>query len=111
MRDDRILIHSIVATPDGGDGEVKIRGRALPIDDSATRGRYCDAVVVLGWRPEEPYFHLFRVDVADVTFIRYERAGDQHIARWPQGTEFVRRATSPTSVGREEPTRDLFRPE
>jgi hypothetical protein len=110
LRDDRILVHSITTTRDGNEGEVKVRGRALPIDDPATRARFCDEVAVLGWRPEEPYFHLFRIEITDVTLIRYAPSGDQHVARWPSGTEFVRRATSPTSVGVEEPIVDLFRP-
>lgn len=111
LRDDRTLVHSITTTRDGNEGEVKMRGRAIAIDDRDTRARYCDAVAVLGWRPQEPYFHLFRVEIADVTFIRYGVTGDQHVARWPPGTEFVRRATSPTSVGAAEAVLDLFRPE
>lgn len=111
VRDDRILVHSITTTRDGNEGEVKVRGRAVAIDDLGTRARYCDAVVALGWRPQEPYFHLFRVEIADVTYIRYATTGDQHVARWPPATEFVRRATSPTSVGVEEPALDLFRPQ
>jgi hypothetical protein len=110
LRDDRILVHSITTTRDGNEGEVKVRGRAIPIDDPAARARYCDEVAVLGWRPEEPYFHLFRVEIADVTLVRYAPTGDQHVARWPPGTEFVRRATSPTNVGIEEPIVDFFRP-
>jgi hypothetical protein len=88
-----------------------LRGRAVLIDDPDARARYCDAVTILGWRPQEPYFHLFCVEIADVTLIRYESTGDQHVARWPSGTEFVRRATSPTSVGAKEPIYNLFRPE
>jgi hypothetical protein len=110
MRDDRILVHSITTTRDGNEGEVKVRGRAIPIDVPAIRAHYCDEVAVLGWEPEEPYFHLFRVEIADVTFIRYAPDGDQHVARWPSRTEFVRRSTSPTSVGIEEAVIDLLRP-
>ncbi len=111
LRDDRILAHSITTTRDGDEGEVKLRGRAVSVDDPDSRARYCDAVSVLGWRPEEPYFHLFRVEIADVTFIRHAPNGDQYVAYWPPGEVFVRRATSPTSVGTEGPVRDLFRPE
>jgi hypothetical protein len=67
-------------------------------------------VAVLGWEPEEPYFHLFRVEIGNVAVIRSGPSGDQHVARWPSGKEFVRKATSPTSVGVEEPVVDLFRP-
>jgi Pyridoxamine 5'-phosphate oxidase len=110
LRDDRILVHSITTTREGGEGELKVRGSAQSINDPTLRRRYCDAVAVLGWRPEEPYFHLFRIDIADVTLVRYAPTGDQYVARWPAGTEFVRRETSPTSVGHAEPVVDLFHP-
>jgi hypothetical protein len=110
LRDDRILVHSITTTREGGEGEVKVRGSAQSINDPTLRRRYCDAVTVLGWRPEEPYFHLFRIDIADVTLVRYAQTGDQYVAQWPAGTEFVRRETSPTSVGHAEPVVDLFHP-
>lgn len=109
--DDRVLVHSIVTRPDGDEGEIKIRGRAVPVDDPELRLHYGNAVQSLGWRPVEPYFHLFVVDIADATCIRYAKSGDQHVARWPACVEFVRRATSPTSVGEPEPVTDLFRKE
>src|SRR4051812_21778083 len=67
LRDDRMLLHSIVTTREGTEGEVKVRGRAIAIDDRKVRAPYCDAVAVLGWRPEEPWFHLFRVEIDDLT--------------------------------------------
>lgn len=60
------------------------------------------------WTPEEPWFHLFRIDIGDMTLIRYAQNGDQYVARWPSRTEFVRRETSATSVGPPEPVADLF---
>jgi hypothetical protein len=108
LRDDPILVHSIVTTREGSEGEVKVRGRAVAVDDLAVRARYCDAVSVLGWRPEEPWFHLFRIDIDDLTFIRYAGSGNQQVVRWPSRTEFVRCQTSATSVGRPEPNPDFF---
>ncbi len=35
-------------------------------------------------------------------------SGDQYTTRWPAGQEFVRRGTSPTSVGKPEPVSDLL---
>jgi len=109
LLDERILVHSIVTGPEGDEGEVKVRGRAVAVDDMELRQRYCEAVESLGWRPVEPYFHLFVVDIGDVTSIRYEKTGDQLVARWPADVEFIRRATSPTSVGEPEPIADLLR--
>jgi hypothetical protein len=109
LADDRILLHNIVTTREGQPGEVKLRGRAVQVDDPERRSRYREAVTVLGWQPEEPWFHLFVLDLVDVTSISYAGAGDQHVARWPARAEFVRRATSPTSVGEAESIRDLLR--
>jgi hypothetical protein len=111
IRDDRLLVHSVIADRDGGQGEVKLRGRALAVDDLAIRARYCAAVAVLGWQPKEPSFHLFRVDIDDVTVIRYHHNGDQQVARWPEGVEFRRRETSPTSVGPPEEIVELLAPD
>ncbi len=110
FRDDRLLVHSVIADRDGSQGEVKIRGRAVPVNEPSVRASYRAAVAVLGWQPEEPSFHLFRVDMDDVTVIRYRQNGDQHVTRWPAGVEFVRRETSPTSVGPPEVTVDLLEP-
>ncbi len=112
LRDNRLLIHSIVTSRDGADGEIKLRGHAIPVDDPTLRRCYRDAVSELGWQPEEPYFHLFRVGIATVTYIRYAPNGDQHVTHWPEGSEFVRRATTPTSVGPPELSGDdLLAPE
>ena len=109
-RDPRILVHSIVTSREGTTGEFKVRGRARPEVDPTVQTGYADAVRSrLGWSPQPGRFHLFWVDVQDVTFIRYDDvSGDQYVARWPAGTEFVRRGTSATSVGEPEPHADLL---
>jgi hypothetical protein len=106
--DNRVLVHSIVTSPLGDEGDVKLRGRAIGVHDPQARERYCDAVECLGWRPVEPYFHLFLIDIANVTSIRYADTGDQYVTRWPRGGEFVRRETTATSVGEPEQISDLL---
>lgn len=110
LRDPRILVHSIVLSRDGGDGEFKIRGTARVEDDLAVQQRYAAAVSAsLGWRPEPGRFHLFVIRIENVTFIRYDDAtGDQYVCTWPPGGEFVRRGTSATSVGDPEPIRQML---
>ena len=105
MRDPRVLVHSIVTGPDGGEGEMKVRGTAVVVLDEARQRRYADAVAAaLPWTPEVGQFHLFTVDVDDVTYVRYDNAsGDQFVVRWPAGTETVRRGTSATTLGEPEP--------
>jgi hypothetical protein len=109
LRDPRVLVHSIVTGRDGGDGEFKVRGTARPVDDPERQQRYAAAVAeALGWEPEPGRFHLFAIDLSEVTFIRYDHAsGDQFVARWPPPREFVRRGTTATSLGEPEPITDL----
>jgi hypothetical protein len=111
-RDPRVLVHSIITSRDGSEGEYKVRGIAQPEDDATVQHRYAAAVAdELGWRPEPGRFHLFAVDITEVTVIRYDAAtGDQFVARWPSNREFVRRGTSATTVGVAEPYRDLLNP-
>jgi hypothetical protein len=109
-RDPRILVHSVVTGRDGAEGEVKVRGTALAEHDPAVQRRYADAVAGdLGWSPEVGRFHLFAVDIGEITAVRYDTAsGDQYVASWPPGREYVRRATSATSVGEPEPRSELI---
>ncbi|MDQ4024584.1 MAG: pyridoxamine 5'-phosphate oxidase family protein [Actinomycetota bacterium] len=111
MRDPRILVHNVVTNRDGREGEFKVRGRALAQRDEQLQTDYAATVSrTLGWSPEVGRFHLFSVDIDDVTFIRYDpETGDQYVARWPDGREFVRRGTSATSLGPPEPHRELLR--
>jgi hypothetical protein len=44
MRDPRILVHSVVTSRDGGEGEFKIRGTARGEHDLAVQHRYAGAV-------------------------------------------------------------------
>jgi hypothetical protein len=110
LRDDRVLVHSIITSRDGAEGEVKLRGTAVPEEDPGRQAQYAAAVgASLGWSPEVGRFHLFRVEVADITVLRYDDAtGDQFVTRWPAGEEFVRRGTSATTVGEPEGRRDLL---
>jgi pyridoxamine 5'-phosphate oxidase-like protein len=110
LRDPRILVHSIVTSRSGAAGEFKLRGQAVPERDGELQGRLAAKIGdELDWRPVPGKFHLFRVEVDDVTFIRYdEPTGDQYVTRWPHGAEFVRRGTSATSLGPPEPMSELL---
>ena len=110
IRDPRILVHNVITSPQGAEGEFKIRGTVRAEHDLALQRRYADAVAAsLGWNPQPGRFHLFAVDISNVTFITYDPgSGDQHAAIWPPGREFIRRATTPTSVGDPEPISDII---
>jgi hypothetical protein len=110
LRDPRVLVHSIITSRDGGEGEFKVRGTARLINDVEMQQRYADGVARdLGWSPTIGSFHLFAIDLDHVTHIRYDDAtGDQYVAIWPPSNEFVRRGTSATTVGEPQPHHDLL---
>jgi hypothetical protein len=108
LRDPRILVHSIVTSRDGSAGEFKLRGKARPEADGDLQQRYAAAVAEsLGWKPEPGRFHLFGIDMIDAVLIKYDdTTGDQYVFAWPPAREFVRRGTSPTSLGPPEPVNE-----
>lgn len=112
LRDERVLLHSIVTSREGTNGEYKLRGSTVVEDDQELQFGYAAAMnAQAAWEPEPGRFHLFRVDVADVTFIRWDNAtNDQYVTRWPARKEFVRRGTSATSLGDPEPYASLLVP-
>ena len=97
LRDPRVLVHSIITDRDGAEGEFKIRGTARAEHDPAVQRRYADTVASsLGWNPQPGRFHLFAVDISQVSHISYDSAtGNQHVAIWPPSRELIRQATSP----------------
>ena len=111
MRDPRILVHSIVTGREGTEGEFKIRGTARLETSPDVLRRYSDEVTqALGWTPSPGRSHLFAVDIESVTYMCYtSESGDQHVAMWPPGREFVRRGNGGTSVGDPEPVQDIIR--
>jgi hypothetical protein len=111
IRDPRVLVHSIVTGRDGGLGEYKIRGWAVEAPPGPVRDGYAAEVRSrLGWEPTPGRFHLFSVDIQDVTFIRYEDAsGDQYVTRWPLGREFVRRGDGGTALREPQPYQELLK--
>jgi hypothetical protein len=71
-RDERCVVHSIVTTTTGAEGDVKVYGRAVEITDDAERDRYGAALLAkIGWRPEGD-FHLFALDIDEVGYFRVE---------------------------------------
>ena len=100
-RDPRILLHSIVTGPEAGT-EVKVCGTARPEPDPDVQQTYAgEAARQLGWRPV----------VGEVTVIGYDtESGAQYVARWPEGREFLRPSSTPTSLGPPEPVRRLLSP-
>ena len=67
-RDPRLALHSATADPEMADGDAKIAGRAVEVDDPGTKQ---ELIAAQGNPPDEvpEPFHLFRVDVSEVVVI------------------------------------------
>ncbi len=69
LRDPRCTVHSTVSDRHGSEGEFKVYGRAVEILDLETRRRYSEALYEkIGFKPEEPEYHLFSIDIDSAAF-------------------------------------------
>ncbi|MGZ4310000.1 MAG: pyridoxamine 5'-phosphate oxidase family protein [Gaiellaceae bacterium] len=90
LRDPRCVIHSVVSDRMGTEGDFKLYGRAVDVQDAERRARYRAAVKArIDWEPAEPRFHCFAVDVEAAGFVifgegRYGLAWepDTGLRRW-----------------------------
>jgi hypothetical protein len=104
LRDPRCLVHSIITSKAGSEGEFKLRGRAREVEDLELRERSArKSFEETGWRPEEPY-HLFAVEIESASFVLYRPSGDQGLVRWRRGQpeQPVLRRWNGSALGREE---------
>ena len=84
QRDPRCTLHNATVDKDVKDGDVKITGRAVEVLDDATRTAFRDDVKArTGYDPGTD-FHLFRLDVTEVSTLR---PGGDHlvIESWREG--------------------------
>jgi hypothetical protein len=71
LRDPRCVMHSTTHERSGEQGDFKLYGRALALDEPSYRERYAEAVrEAIGWAPSEPY-HLFRLDITSAAFVQF----------------------------------------
>ncbi len=72
LRDPRCALHSCTTDRMGTEGDAKIYGRAVDIQDPALRRAYREAVEArIDWAPDEPNYHAFSVDVESAAFITF----------------------------------------
>jgi hypothetical protein len=89
-RDPCCVIHSVVTTRHGTDGDFKLYGRAVDVRDPDCRARYRATIKArIDWEPAEPNYHLFAIDVDAAGFVifgdeRYGLAWDPErgLRRW-----------------------------
>lgn len=81
LREPRCALHSTTSNKDGTEGDFKLYGRAIPLDDREYRERYGVAVEqAMGWRPSEPY-HLFRLDITSAGFVQFGKEAPAIVGR------------------------------
>jgi pyridoxamine 5'-phosphate oxidase-like protein len=70
LRDPRVVLHSVPKDREGAGGDVKLYGTAVEENDPDIRKTYGDALEArIAWRPEEPNYHLFSLEIAEAAFI------------------------------------------
>ena len=84
IRDSRCTIHNAVSDRTGVEGEFKVYGRAIEVSDRDERRRFGDAVYAkIGFRPEEPEFHCFAIDIERASSAEIRDEQFQHRV-WPE---------------------------
>ena len=79
--------------------DLKLRGRAVDVQDPAAIERYCQALQeAIDWRPEGQ-FHLFALEIESAAFIKYMENGDQVVREWRVGGRAQERVRSWTGSG------------
>jgi hypothetical protein len=86
LRDPRLVVHSVVSDRSGAEGDFKLYGRVVPVDDAERRAAYRAAVKArIDWEPEEPNYHLFAVDIDSAGFVTFAE-GERYGLAWdPSG--------------------------
>jgi len=85
LRDPRLVVHSVVSDRLGSEGDFKLYGRAVPVEESERRARYRATIKArIGWEPEEPNYHVFAVDVGSAGFVTFAE-GNRFGLAWDPG--------------------------
>ena len=81
LRDARVVLNTPIADAASPGAELKLRGRAVEVDDRERRRAVADAVETRsGWRPHDDW-HVFAIDLDDAAHIAWD--GDElTMTRW-----------------------------
>jgi hypothetical protein len=72
LRDPRCVLHTCTTDRMGTEGDAKIYGRAVDLQDPEHRQTYRETVRErIDWAPDEPNFHAFSIDVVSAGFITF----------------------------------------
>ena len=89
LRDPRLVVHSVVTNRSGKEGDFKLYGRAVDVQDAERRARYRASIKArIDWEPPEPNFHLFAVEIESAGFVTF--AEPRYGLAWEAGGELRR---------------------
>jgi predicted pyridoxine 5'-phosphate oxidase superfamily flavin-nucleotide-binding protein len=84
LRDPRCSLHTCTTDRMGTEGDAKLYGRALDVQDPKLRQIYRETVRErIDWAPDEPNFHAFSIDVESAGFITF--AEPKTVIAWDPG--------------------------
>jgi hypothetical protein len=82
LRDPRIAVHSVTVNKDGTDGDLKLYGRVVDVQDQALRSAFREAIKArIDWAPDEPEYHLFRLEIEGAGYVVFG-GGSETIMAW-----------------------------
>jgi hypothetical protein len=86
LRDGRCTIHSLISDKHAPEGEFKLHGMAINVQDEAERKFYCDELLKkIGFSPEGMPFHLFSIDVRSAGYFCHDGGSARLVKRWRVG--------------------------
>jgi hypothetical protein len=73
LRDPRLVVHSVVSERTGKEGDFKLYGRVVDVQDPDRRAAYRAAIRArIDWEPPEPNYHLFAIDIDSAGFVTFD---------------------------------------
>ena len=86
LRDGRCTIHNLISDKHAAEGEFKLHGQAVNVQDQAERKFYCDELKKkIGFSPEGMPFHLFSIDIQSAGLFGHDGGSARLVKRWRAG--------------------------
>lgn len=98
LRDPRCTVHNSLRDRQASEGEFKLHGRAIDVQDPKARRRYRDALYKkIGMKLREPNYHLFAIDVASAGLF-VAKGNVRILKRWRAGEPVRESRQTPESA-------------
>ena len=86
LRDGRCTVHSLISDKHAPEGEFKLHGVAVNVQDQTERKFYCDELLKkIGFSPEGMPFHLFSIDIQSAGLFCHDGGSARLVKRWRVG--------------------------